>query len=265
MLKVRLVGIDWQNDFTDPKGALYVPGAEKAADRVAKMIHRILAKIWDIDETLDSHPYRHVAHPIWWVDSNGNHPKPFTIITEEDVVQGRWRTSNPAFQQRGLEYVQTLKRNGRYALCIWPPHCLVSEWGHNVYPEIAKAFRTWEKAYGNVNYHVKGNNPFTEHYSAVMADVPDPTDPTTMLNIQSGSLIYSLSEADIIPITGIASSHCLAETVKDIADNFSDISKLVFLEDATAAVPGFEHLADKFVNEMVPRGMQISTTEKFLA
>lgn len=268
MLKLRLVGIDWQNDFVDSQGALYVPGADKAASRISKMIHRILPKIYDIDETVDSHPFRHIAHPIWWVDSNGQHPKPFTLISEEDVLKGSWRTINPAFQQRGLEYVQALKRNGRYVLCIWPPHCLIGSWGHNIFPEIYQAFRAWEEAYGNVNYHVKGSNPFTEHYSAVMADVPDPSDPTTMLDTKPGSLIHSLGEADIIVLTGIASSHCLANTVLDIANNFPDpsyINKMVYIEDATAAVPGFEHLTDSFVNQMVSRGMQISTTDKFLA
>lgn len=268
MFRVRFVGIDWQNDFTDLNGSLYVPGAEKAASRVATMIHRILPKIYDINATVDSHPFRHIAHPIWWVDSNGQHPVPFTEISEEDVLRGTWRTRNPAFQQKGLEYVQALKRNGRYVLRIWPPHCLIGSWGHNIYPEVYKAFRAWEESYGNVSYHVKGINPFTEHYSAVMADVPDPSDPTTILNTKEGSLINSLTDADVIPVTGIASSHCLAETVKDVASHFPDpsyIAKLLFLEDATAPVPGCKSLADDFVHEMVKKGMQVSTTDKFLA
>lgn len=267
MLKVKLVAIDWQNDFVDPNGSLYVPGADKAAIRVAAMINRLLSKIYDIDATLDTHPFRHIAHPIWWVDSNGNHPTPFTEIAEDDVLRGTWRAANLAFQQRSLEYVQALKRNSRYVLRIWPPHCLVGEWGNGVYPEIAKAFRAWELKFGNVNYHIKGNNPYTEHYSAIQADVPDPADPTTMLNTKPGSLIHSLSDADIILLTGIASSHCEAETVRDVANNFGEenIKKLQYLEDATAPVPGCESLTDKFVNEMVGRGMQVSNTVNILA
>ena len=65
-----------------------------------------------------------------------------------------------------------------------------------------------------------------------------------------------------------AGSHCLANTVRDIANNFGDdsaVRRLVLLEDATSPVPGFEHFQSDFVREMTGRGMQISTTRDFLA
>ena len=79
-----------------------------------------------------------------------------------------------------------------------------------------------------INLVTKGSNFWTEHYSAVMADVPDPSDPHTMLNT---SFINTLKEADIIALSGEAKSHCLANTVRDIANNFGEenISKLVLL------------------------------------
>jgi nicotinamidase-related amidase len=111
----------------------------------------------------------------------------------------------------------------------------------------------------------KGSNPWTEHYSAVQADVPDPADVTTQLNT---GLIKTLEEADIILVAGEAGSHCLANTVRDIANNFGDASyvgKLVLLEDATSPVPTFDKFQDDFVAEMTAKGMQLSTTVDWMS
>lgn len=66
--------------------------------------------------TMDSHRTLHIAHPTWWVDKNGNHPAPFALIEEADVVgtNPKWKATNPAYGQRSIEYVKTLKINGRY-------------------------------------------------------------------------------------------------------------------------------------------------------
>lgn len=274
---LRLLGIDWQNDFVHERGNLWVgPKAVVAAERLAKMIVRISTKIHSIDATLDSHSSLHIAHPIWWVDSNGNHPKAFTSITVADVEEGSWRTTNPQFLVRSYEYVKQLattaqrqkRKTTRATLTVWNPHCLIGTWGHAIYEELARAFQVWESQFAAVDYHTKGSNMFTEHYSAIMADVPDPSDPTTMLDTSRGSVIDLATRSDLILLTGIASSHCLASTVFDMADNFPNpeetIKKMVLLLDAIAPVPGFEQFEEEFIHEMVGRGMQTSTTDKFL-
>jgi hypothetical protein len=43
-----------------------------------------------------------------------------------------------------------------------------------------------------------------------------------------------------------------------------NIRKLVLLTDASSSVTGFEQLGTDFVNEMVKRGMRLSTTAEFL-
>ena len=87
-----------------------------------------------------------------------------------------------------------------------------------------------------------------------------------MLNTR---LIQTLEEADLIALAGEALNFCLANTVRDIADNFGEenIRKLVLLTDATSPVPGpdFEPLTESFMKEMTGRGMQVSTTREFLA
>lgn len=277
MLKVDLLIIDPQVDFCDPAGSLYVPGAENDCDRLGAMIDRINPKINDIHCTLDTHHQYDIAHPMFWINSAGKHPDPFTIINANDVKNGVWRTTIPAHQNHASmkahgqdrdgaeEYVESLAKNGRYPLCIWPPHCLIGSHGYDVYPSVFKAISRWEQTYNAfVDFVTKGSNFMTEHYSAVMADVPDPEDPSTQLNTR---LIDTLQKVDIIAISGQALSHCVANTVRDIANNFGEenIKKFVLIEDTTSPVAGFEKLAQDFVAEMVSRGMQVAKSTDFLA
>ena len=118
-MNLELLIIDPQKDFCDPKGSLFVPGADKDIQRLTEMVSRLGNKIKDIHVTLDSHHFVDIAHPIFWIDSDGKHPNPFTLISKEDVENGVWRTTNPNFQNRALEYVTTLAKNSRYLLCIW--------------------------------------------------------------------------------------------------------------------------------------------------
>lgn len=279
MKKVHLIVIDSQNDFcianqfdglglsddirrklqpVEQHGALVVPGADKDMERLAAFINANRKRIAEIHCTLDSHQLIHIAHPIFWVNSKGEHPKPFTLISDADVRNGTWRPFHPGLQQYAQHYVDTLKTHARYVLCIWPPHCLIGTWGHGVVASVAKAFITWEEESVNrVNYVTKGSNFLTEHYSGVQADVPDDADPTTKLNT---ALIDTLTEADEILITGEALSHCVANTIRDIASKFGDanIQKFVFLEDTASNVPGFENLGTDFVKEMVGKGMRLA-------
>lgn len=263
--KVHLIIIDPQVDFCSPQGKLYVKGAEQDIPRLANMIRRLKNKIDDIHVTLDSHHLLHVAHPIWWRDSHGKMPDPFTIITASDVESGRWTTRQPSFYRRSLNYVKQLEQNGRYPLCIWPPHCLIGSDGHKVVPQLFDALTEWENDFAVVDYVTKGSNIFTEHYSAIQADVPDPSDPGTQVNT---AFIQTLMDADIVLVAGEAGSHCLANTVTDLGNNFKDDSmfkKMVLLKDATCPVPGFEKMQDDFVKMFVQRGGQVTTTVDYLA
>ena len=88
------------------------------------------------------------------------------------------------------------------------------------------------------------------------------------LNLRRIAGLLGKLEADLVAIAGEAGSHCLANTVRDIARNFGNtsyIKRLVLLEDATSPVPGFERFQSDFVKEMTAQGMQISTTRDFLA
>jgi len=264
MQKLHLLIVDPQQDFCNPDGALSVPGADKDMERLANMINRIQNKITDIHCTLDAHHLFDIAHPIFWKDSEENNPNPFTIITVADLQKGKWRASKEEYQDYAVSYLSQLEKNNRYPLCIWNPHCLIGTKGHTIVPVLSETLLAWEKNHIDmVNYVIKGSNFKTEHYSAVQADVPDPDDPSTMLN---KSLLKRLIQADKILIAGEALSHCVKFTAEDIADGFdnkSHIRKMVLLEDCCSSVPGFEAQGRDFITRMTARGMKISNSIDF--
>ncbi len=262
-MKACLLIVDPQKDFCDPGGSLFVPGAEEDAVRLATMIDRLGRKIDGIKVTLDSHHRLHVAHPIFWADAGGNRPRPFTIITAEDVRSGKWRPFDAALHDRALAYTEQLDRNGRYQLCIWPEHCLIGTWGHTVADPVRDALLRWEDGPAVVHWVAKGPNIYTEHYSVVQADVPDPADPTTQINLD---LLNDLRSYDVIGLTGEALSHCVANTGRDIIANFSAkyVTKMHIITDCSSSVPGFEHVGDRFLAEMRELGMRFCTSREFL-
>jgi nicotinamidase/pyrazinamidase len=233
--------------------------------RLASMVDRLCDRLTDIHVTLDSHRKVDISHPIWWSDANGHHPDPFTIISAADLRSGVFTTTRPAAWQRSLDYLQQLEAGQRYPHCVWPYHCLIGDEGHNVDCRLAGAIHDWEDRFAMADFVTKGSNPWTEHFSAVQAEVPDPADESTQLNAR---LVDTLERADITLWAGQALSHCLANSMRDVINQFATpqtVEKMVLLTDATGNVPGFEHYGDAFLGEMQARGMKTATTTDFLA
>lgn len=260
-MKTQFLIIDPQNDFLDISGAaLPVPGANADMDRAAALVERLGNRLDAIHVTLDSHHPLDIAHPGWWRDTAGNAPAPFTVIGASDLRDGVWQARDPARQAASLAYVEALAARGRHQLIVWPEHCLIGSWGHNVHGRLFDALGAWGRQYlRKVNYVDKGKNPMTEHYSAIQAEVPDAADPHTEVN---HALLARLAEADRVLIAGEALSHCVANTVRDIADQLGGeaVGKLVLITDCCSPVPGFASLGEAFVKEMTARGMQVTTS-----
>lgn len=242
-------------------GALYVPGAMDDTKRLVDHMMNNLKEYDDIYATLDSHQEIHIAHPSFWMDRDGNAPTVFTPISVDDVKSGAFTTRMPSQQKYGLDYVETLKANGRYGLTIWPVHCVVGSLGHALMPELSDALRQWEATrFGRVNYVPKGNNYRTEHFSGLQADVPDPGDPTTKLNT---NLIQALENPEVgkIRFVGQALSHCVANTMRDLIENFGSGSaaKIELVRNMSSNVPGCDKLGDEFLNWFESKGGQITT------
>ena len=260
---IHLLAIDVQNDFANPTGSLFVSGADQDAKRLSKFINKMGKEISDIHVTLDSHKCIQIFFSIFWVDSEGNHPKIFTIITLDDIDSGKWKCFKPEWQGRAANYVRQLAKNGRYPLIIWTDHCIEGGWGNSLVPSFSDSLIKWEKDnFKSVNYLRKGSSTFTENYSVYSADVTDPLDKSTWPNTQLKSI---LEPADEILVGGEALSHCVAASIRDLNRAGIEASKFVLLRDTTSNVPTFEKFGEDFIKEMTERGMRVTTTEDYLA
>lgn len=276
---LHLLIIDPQNDFCDlpeaylprrlgehaPGPALPVPGAHGDMLRVASLIECCGAGLASISITLDSHHRLDIAHPMFWMDAEGNIVSPFTEITAANVTDGKYAPRDPASRERALYYLHQLEAAGRYRLMVWPTHCEIGSWGNNVHADVRAAYNKWEEAtLRTVTKLVKGTNPWTEHYSAVQAEVPDETDPGTQMNT---GFINMLKQADVVYITGEAGSHCVRATTEHIVEHWdpAQLSKLVLVSDCMSAVTGFETQYQQFVSDMRASGVRVMDSSEVAA
>jgi nicotinamidase-related amidase len=277
---IHLLVIDAQNDFcdlpadwcpVDPltrqpcRPALPVAGAHQDMLRLARLIDVAGAELSAITVTLDSHHRLDIAHPGFWLTRDGQPVEPFTAITAAQLREGAYRPRDPHALARAQAYLDELERRGRYTLMVWPVHCEVGSWGHGVHPAIRAAYNCWEmREHRIVGKLHKGSNPWTEHYSAVRAEVPDAADPGTQLNM---ALIAELDRADLVVIAGEAGSHCVRATTEDIADHLPSgkLDKLVLLTDCISPVAGFTAEQDAFLDTMRGRGVRLSSANELLS
>lgn len=235
-----LLIIDPQYDFCSPRGALSVGGADASMDRLSKMVETNLSDIDQIVVTLDSHQPLHIANPLWWRNAAGDHPAPFTLITAADMRAGTWRPTRPDAHthQWSLSYLEALEKGGRYPHTIWNPHCLIGTEGHAVTHPLQEALYHWaSRRLSTVTFVTKGSNPWTEHFGAFRAEVPDPNDPSTQINTQ---LVNVIEQSDRILCAGEALTHCLMHSLKDLIGAFQDpkaVGKMTLLTDAADPIP----------------------------
>lgn len=267
-MKNILLVIDPQNDFCDipseltngHTSALPVPGSHEDMVRLADWLNAQHDSIDEIYVTLDSHNIIDIAHKYWWKNSAGEHPAPFTLISVEDVENGVWMPVNDANLDYAKKYVASLETANKYKLIIWPEHCLIGTWGHNVHNVLAEALNAWSKKTNKiVNYVFKGMNPFTEHYSAIKAEVVLEDSHTH----ENTVLLNSLKSATKLFVAGEALSHCVSSTVFDIVDYFERekvSTEVILLEDCSSPVGGFEEVTVKIKEQMANKNVMFSKT-----
>lgn len=260
LFDIPVDGTDLSNGFHRPKmGALYVGGAMNDTKVLAKHIRDNMGIYDDIYVTQDSHQAVHIAHPLFWRDKKGKQPAPFTIIELSDLKDGTWSAALPALHAIALNYLEQLEAHGRYKLCVWPPHCRVGSLGCAFMPEIDEVLREWEeKNFARLSIVPKGNNPYTEHYSGLVADVPDTGDHTTKLNVDIVRAIEDPA-VGVVRFGGQALSHCVANTMTDLINNFGSAAadKIELLRNCTSNVFGFDKQGDDFLNWFTGKGGKV--------
>jgi len=288
--KICLVAVDVQNAFCIPGFELFVAGrsGRGAVDdnrRLCEFIYRNLDVITEICPTMDTHRVAQIFHPAFWIDEGGEHPAPFTLISAEDVEEGRWRL-NPMLapvlgidegyaRRHLLHYTKALKEGGKYGLTIWPYHALLGSIGHALVSAVEEAIFFHSIArHTQPRFQVKGDNPLTEHYSVLGPEVLEGPDgePIAQRNVE---FIEKLLQFDAVIIAGQAKSHCVAWTIDDLLQDIHVrdkrlVEKVYLLEDCTSpvVVPGvmdYTEEADAAFRRFADAGMHVVRSTEPLA
>jgi nicotinamidase-related amidase len=238
--KVLLLAIDMQNDFME-RGELGVPGSHQDVARTARFLYEHLDKITQVAVSLDTHQPQQIFHPCWWVDAQGNHPAPFTIITREDVENGKWQAVS--HQEESLAYVTHLEKQSKKALCIWPYHCLEGSFGAALESQFAQMVYFHSIARKSVPFRlVKGKEPLSEMYGIFKPEYGE-------YHQEQLGFLKSLREYDKIFVAGEAKSHCVLESLGQMLEFYAEdrevTSKIVVLDDCMSPIPGFEEQTEK--------------------
>lgn len=252
MKKTALLLIDAQFDFCNPKGALYVPGAETDVERIARLLALEGEKIDSIFVTLDTHKVLDIAHPLFWEDANGNTVAPFTLITAANVKSGKW---TPRYERDYvIQYLETLEAEGEFKHFIWPEHCLIGSKGAGLDDTIMEALLAWTHRTGrDYKAIIKGTNPLTEHFGVFRAQVPVANAPETQLD---QSFLSDLAAFDQILVAGEARSHCVATSINQILKYAPElVPRATILSDCMSNVTNFEEVADPIYEEAKQKGM----------
>lgn len=280
--KLALLAVDVQNTFCIPDFELYVGGRSGLAAvednrRLCQFIYANLGLITRIVPTMDTHRLMPIFHALHLVDDQGEHPSPFTLVSVADVERGRWRFNprvgrelgiDPEYGQRHLlHYVRTLAQGGHYELTIWPYHAMLGGIGHALVSAVEEAiFFHGVARYSQPDFQIKGNNPYTEHYSILGPEVT--TGPVgEPVAARNTGLVERLLEYDAVVIAGQAKSHCVAWTVADLLEDVEArdrrlADKVYLLEDCSSPVviPGvvdYTEQADAAFLRFAEAGMHV--------
>lgn len=279
--RICLLAVDTQNTFCIPDFELFVAGRSGtgAVDdnrRLCEFMYRNLGSITHVVATMDTHQPLAIFHAIHLIDDEGEHPDPFTVVSAEDVEQGRWRFNpevaprlgiTPEYGQRHLlHYTRRLEETGKYELTIWPYHSMLGGIGHALVSAVEEAIFFHSVARRTQpRFEVKGNNPLTEHYSVLGPEVTEGPDGEPIAE-KNEALIEALLTFDAVVIAGQAKSHCVAWTIDDllraIDERERDLARKVYLlEDCTSpvVVPGADYTetADAAFRRFSDAGMHV--------
>lgn len=280
--RICLVLIDVQNTFCIPGFELYVGGrtGSGAVDdnrRLCEFIYRHLDVITRICPTMDTHQAAQIFHSVFFVNDQGEHPPPFTLISVEDIQNGVWRF-NPeladdlnidpdAARRFLLHYTAELKKSGKYDLTIWPYHAMLGGIGHAVVPAVEQAvfFHSMVRR-SQTEFELKGSHPLTENYSVLSPEVRTGPDGRSIAG-KNEMLIQKLTGYDALIIAGQAKSHCVAWTLDDLLRELQQrqrslLEKVYLLEDCTSPVVisdeiDFTESADAAFQKFADAGMRI--------
>jgi nicotinamidase-related amidase len=271
--RICAFGIDAQIGFCTPGASLFVPGAVEDTDRAIRFLYGNLDKITALHFSMDTHRIFQIFHPAFWIDAQGKHPAPFTPISHEDVVTGKWQPI--AHPKEALEYTKKLAASGKYVLNVWPYHTLLGGLSHALVPALMEAaiFHAVARRH-QTHFETKGTHAMTENYSVLSPEVQELGGKA--VGGFNTAFFRMLMEYDRIYVFGQAKSHCVLSTLHDMRDHIESVDrslmdKVWILEDAMSPVPAppidplpptldFPRIAERGIADLARAGMHVVKT-----
>ncbi|NDJ53538.1 MAG: hypothetical protein GYB68_10700, partial [Chloroflexi bacterium] len=235
--RVLVMLVDAQVDFIHPEGSLSVPGAVEDTRRTVEWIYQNVGGITKIMASLDTHIPFQIFYPTWWIDEDGNHPAPYTLISAGEVDQGKWKPT--LMEDWSVRYVHQLEEGSKKVLTIWPYHTMLGTEGHIIMPALREAISYHAGArQTQPDLYVKGTIPQTEHYSILEPEVKVPGE---TLGIVNEDLLKQIASYDRIFVMGQAKSHCVLETVTSMVRYYAEhdpevIKRVTLFDDGMSSV-----------------------------
>lgn len=254
-----LLGVDVQNDFTRPSGALFVPGADNDVLRMSTFFEQCGAYIDYVALTLDSHQPIHIANQCYWKDIEGYPPALFTEIKADEVEAGLWQ---PQFNTNlALDYLKKIEQQGEVCK-IWPPHCVLGSWGWAVDEAFIGALSRWAIAYNKkYDLYYKGTHQATEHYSIFKAAVEYNENYETKLNRK---LLHILTSFERVVIVGEAADYCVAASLLDMIREMPVLAeKTIVLTDCMSWIIPENEKATEIFDIATQCGVRFMTSMEF--
>jgi len=236
--RTLLLAIDVQNDFMESIGSLPVVGSRADVQRLTQWMYNNMASLTQVMCSLDCHSLLQIFHADWWVDKQGNQPKPFTVIRHKDLIDGTWTVANADTAEQSLAYLKNLETEGKKELCIWPYHCLEGSSGAQLESQFTNMLY-FHSAVRQVKPLLvyKGQDPYTEMYGIIKAEYDDN-------KFVNHAVLEAIEAYDAIYLAGQASSHCVLASAMQILEYFAEdkaiTSRITLLIDCMSPIAGFE-------------------------
>jgi nicotinamidase-related amidase len=244
--RVLLVIIDMQNDFMEG-GSLAVPGAQADVERLTRWMYEQMEGVTSVMCSIDTHYPLQIFHPAMWADAAGNPPADYTMITYDDVQQGKWKVAN-GNPKKALECLKALAQSGKVGVMVWPYHCLIGSDGWKLEQELDNMIHFHSAVRRTKPQLVfKGTDTYSEMYGVIEPEY----NPEGFVNY---AVLNAIAEIDAqgelevnydeIYLAGEAASHCLLESGEQILRHFKNhpevTQRITILEDCTSPIPGCE-------------------------
>jgi nicotinamidase/pyrazinamidase len=286
MRNSRLVICDPHMDLCDTigcKAAIPIPGSGVALEKTATLIDRVgyigLNPLTGISVILEQNRAVSICHAIFWEDSSGKTPDPYTCIYHQDIVSGRWKPklpgvtlpqiNNRSILEHCLLYTQRIESKGNYPLMIVPEYCLIGTVGQTIVPELMNTLLYWEREeYAAVDFVNKTSNNFVDQIGGLVAEMKIRADKSTGID---QTFLEQLGSADVIGFCGTDLSHGVRYTVDQAMKYLSaeHYPKMHILEDCCGMIPkigelDFPALTKQWLVEVQAKGVQVIQSPQFL-